>query len=136
MTNLLLSRQYWSGGKDEGYGTDFSKAIDKVAHYKVLTKLWALGITGSALRWLEDFLKGIPFSVRVSQAQSAWYTVTSGVPQGSVLGPLLFPIFADDIPSTLSSPFSIYADELKLWRTIQTVADQLSLQDDLNALMN
>ena len=67
---------------------------------------------------------------------SEWIAVLSGVPQGSVLGPLLFPIFVNDLPDWVVNIISMFADDTKIWRGIYTVEDQESLQDDLDKLMS
>ncbi|MBM6549348.1 RNA-directed DNA polymerase, partial [Streptococcus dysgalactiae] len=140
MSNLLLARERWTAAKACGYDTDvifidFSKAFDKVPHGRLLTKLRACGIANPLLKWIADFLRGREFAVRVSNSLSAWCDAPSGVPQGSVLGPLLFLVYINDLPEQLNSPCLIYADDIKLWRTIRSGEDRAALQTDLDQLM-
>ena len=82
--------------------------------------------------WIADYLSDRRFCVRVGSALSTQHLVTSGVPQGSILGPLLFLIYVNELPKIVSSPCLLYADDIKLWRTIATTNDCQMLQDDLN----
>lgn len=97
---------------------DFSKAFDVVSHDILLQKLFHLGIRGQVLSWLSDFLIGRSMCVEVSGVQSAPRPVLSGVPQGSVLGPVLFLIYINNIADSLSSQYKIFADDLKMYCTI------------------
>ena len=97
---------------------DFSKAFDVVSHTILLQKLSCLGISGLVLKWLADFLIGRVMFVEISGARSNPKPVLSGVPQGSVLGPILFLIYINNIASSLSSHFKIFADDLKIYATI------------------
>ena len=83
---------------------DFEKAFDSVPHDRLLLKLERFGITGSLLSWLSNFLQGRSQRVVIEGCQSDWAPVTSGVPQGSILAPLLFILYVNDIPESLSSP--------------------------------
>ena len=93
---------------------DFSKAFDSVNHRLLLRKMETFGISGQIYRWLEDFLSRRTFYVKVGDRCSSLVNVTSGVPQGSVLGPVLFLLFINDLASTLQSPSFIFAEDVKI----------------------
>ncbi|KHN83464.1 putative RNA-directed DNA polymerase from transposon X-element [Toxocara canis] len=97
---------------------DFAKAFDSVTHPKLLLKLKAYGIGGSVLTWLKNFLCGRSFRVKVGNALSSSHFVLSGVPQGSILGPLLFLLYVNDLPKSLLSCCKLYADDVKIYRPI------------------
>ena len=113
---------------------DFSKAFDKVAHNRLLYKLDFYGITGLTKRWVADFLDGRSQRVVVEGEASEPRSVTSGVPQGSVIGPLLFLIFINDIPDGLSSQIRLFADDTIIYRPISSPDDTLALQEDIAKL--
>ena len=71
--------------------------------------------------------------VVVNGSKSTWAKVTSGIPQGSILGPLLFVCFINDMPSVVASPVHLFADDTKLYRRVTTLEDHTSLQDDVTA---
>jgi len=113
---------------------DFSKAFDKVPHHRLLLKLRGLGIKEPLIGWLEAFLSGRQQRVVLGENVSKWVNVTSGVPQGSVLGPTLFAAFVNDLPSNLSNTCKLYADDLKIIAKVESEADISSLQADLDTL--
>ena len=116
---------------------DFRKAFDSVSHSKLLLKLQSYGISGALLQWYKAYLTSCFQYVRINNTSSDLVPVLSGVPQGSILGPLLFALFINDLPSCLhfSKPF-IYADDTKcLWSTTRGVSiDIYPLQSDLDEL--
>ena len=97
---------------------DYSKAFDKVNHHILLTKLKCIGINGSLLQWISSFLIGRKLQVAVKGHLSSCRAVESGVPQGSVLGPLLFLIYINHVGSRLASNYKIFADDLKLYACV------------------
>jgi hypothetical protein len=115
---------------------DFSKAFDKVDHEGLLLKLEHYGIRSSLLLWIRSFLIGRTQKVLVDGAASSPTPVMSGVPQGTVLGPLFFLVYINDISKGLSNGTKIrlFADDSLLYRTIKTPQDSEILQKDLDSL--
>ena len=115
---------------------DFSKAFDKVPHARLLYKLKHYGVCGTTYNWITDFLSNRSQQVVLEGSTSETADVTSGVPQGSVLGPLLFLIFINDLPEYISSSTKVrlFADDCMLYREIKSNADSIQLQEDLNSL--
>ena len=113
---------------------DFAKAFDTVPHKRLLNKLKAYGITGQMLKWIEAFLTGRTHAVRVNGVLSEVNTVISGIPQGSVLGPILFIIYINDILDNITSDGFLFADDTKILRSIRNEDDALALQSDIDAL--
>jgi len=94
---------------------DISKAFDKVWHAGLLFKLKAMGIKGTLLTWFQDYLSGRQQRVVISGSKSEWGNITAGVPQGSVLGPLLFLIYINDIVTVVNSNIRLFADDTSLF---------------------
>ena len=115
---------------------DFSKAFDVVPHQRLLHKLDHYRIRGTTLNWIQNFLTNRTQKVVVDGSSSESACVRSGVPQGTVLGRLLFLTYINDLPSTISSQVRLYADDCLLYRTIKCQADQEQLQRDLSALQD
>ena len=113
---------------------DFSKAFDTVPHNKLLLKLENYGIQGEIHRWITSFLTGRHQRVIIEGEASSKCTVDSGVPQGTVLGPLLFLCHINDLPCSVSSQIRLFADDCLLYRNINSHSDHLSLQKDLDSL--
>ena len=102
---------------------DFKKAFDTVPHYRLLVKLESFGINGSTLEIISDFLSDRRMLVGVGDKFSEIFRIVSGVPQGSVLGPLLFLLFINDLPNNIRNKVFMFADDLKL------VADATNIND-------
>lgn len=138
-TQLLLVTEEWTKWMEEKKTfdcvyMDYRKAFDSVPHCRLLNKLEAYGIAGKVLKWLGSFLDNRKQRVRVGKGLSDWKKVTSGVPQGSVLGPTLFVIFIDDLPSEVESTVALFADDTKMYRVVQSEDDHQALQRDINKL--
>ena len=132
----LLTQTIDSGHQVDVIYTDFSKAFDKVSHGILIGKLRAYGITGSLLSWLSSYLTDRSFYVVVNGFRSSLRNISSGVPQGSHLGPVLFNFFINDIPNIFQfSATFMYADDLKLVKIIKSKDDASDLQSDLQRLV-
>ena len=114
---------------------DFQKAFDKVPHQRLLLKLKAHGIGDSITDWIEQWLTDRRQRVVVDGEVSKWKSVLSGVPQGSVLGPILFLIYINDLDDNITSNVLKFADDTKLFRKVNTDGDKQHLQNDLDRLM-
>jgi len=140
LTNLLdflnfATEQFDQGNQVDVAYLDFSKAFDKVPHKRLMIQLQSHGIAGSILKWIELWLSDRQQRVMLNGTKSSWQNVLSGVPQGSVLGPLLFIIFVNNIESGLSSKVLKFADDLKVFRAITGQDEHISLQKDLDELV-
>ena len=113
---------------------DFSKEFDMVPHNSLLVKLSGYGIEDKTLDWIGSFLSDHSHRVVVEGEQSDPAPVTSRVPQGSVLGPILFLVFINDLPKATDSSCRLFADDTIVYREISSPADSAALQHDLEAL--
>lgn len=139
ISNLLVYKNYICSafakrGQIDAVYTDFSKAFDRVNHQILSAKLSGYGIHGSLLRWFESYVARRNQVVAIRGHLSAPSPVPMGVPQGSHLGPLLFIIFINDIVDYIDSCCLLYADDMKLFRTISDTGDCLALQRDIDAV--
>ena len=130
----LFNGKIKSTGVDVIY-MDFKKAFDSVSHNALLSKLQGFGITGNLQNWLTTYLKTRTQCVRIGDTYSNYCVVLSGVPQGSILGPLLFSIFINDIPSSFKhSIHFLFADDTKSLKAIHSSKDIEDLQADLDSV--
>lgn len=141
LTNLLdfienVTRELDNGNCVDVLYLDFAKAFDKVPHKRLLSKLEAHGITGNILRWVDSWLSNRRQKVSVEGELSEWAAVKSGVPQGSVLGPLLFLIYINDIDQDIVSKFSKFADDSKVAKIVNNLDDAEILRNDIVKLQN
>ena len=114
---------------------DFSKAFDKVPHKRLVLQLKRHGIDGKTLNWIENWLSGRQQRVLLNGNKSQWKDVLSGVPQGSVLGPLLFLVFVNTIDDDVDSKVLKFADDIKIFKVIEGKQDQDIFQADLDKLV-
>ena len=127
-----LAKNMSAGKQTDLILLDFSKAFDKVSHSKLLWKLHQYGIRGNALSWIRAFLGDRSQTVVLEESGSV--PVTSGVPLGSVLGPILFLVYINDLPDELSSQVRLFADDTAVYLTVGGSDDGTVLQNDLDRL--
>jgi Reverse transcriptase (RNA-dependent DNA polymerase) len=140
VTNLSVYHQFLCSSIESGLQvdviyTDISKAFDTVCHSLLIDELSSLGIHGCYLMWIKSYLENRRQRVLIGGAESREIEVSSGVPQGSHLGPILFSLFVNDVVKIFhNSRCLLYADDLKLFCPIQSTNDTLKLQSDLSNL--
>ena len=116
LTNLLQTFEEWTAAIDEGQGIDvvyldYRKAFDTVPHGRLIKKLSDYGVHEEMLRWIQSFLGDRRMRVNTRGSYSDWIDVISGVPQGSVIGPLLFLCYVNDIPDWMLNSIILFADD-------------------------
>ena len=139
ITNLSCFSQYVSEALDDNSQvdviyTDFNKAFDQIDHYVLLAKLGSFGLSNSLLQLFKSYLLDRKLFVKYKNFVSDGFCPTSGVPQGSNLGPLLFLLYVNDIVDLLTCQKLLFADDLKLFLTVNTIQDCQLLQDNLHLL--
>ena len=125
-----------SGGVVDTIYLNFAKAFDSVPHQRLLRKLAGYGVSGEVLEWIRYFLTGRRQRVGVAGSFSTWAEVLSGLPQGSVLGPVLCVCYINDMPEAIVSFIFMYADDTKIFRNTDNEGDRQMLQRDLDQLVN
>jgi len=115
---------------------DFRKAFDTVPHQRLLKKLHHYGIQGKIYNWIASWLTKRTQRVVIKGHSSTYVNVDSGVPQGTVLGPLMFLLYINDITTNISSSIRLFADDCVLYRIIQSEQDHHHLQQDLNCIID
>ena len=135
-TQLLEIMEIWTSLIDKGIPwdcayLDFAKAFDSVPHQRLIKKIESYGIKGQLLKWVTSFLTNRQQRVIVGNKHSNWANVKSGIPQGSVLGPILFIIYINDLPNEIKSYSKMFADDTKIFKALYSIQDSTTLQDDL-----
>ena len=123
-----------TGGVVDTIYFDFAKAFDTVPHRRLLEKLSCYGISGNIINWIKAFLLGRSQVVRVNGEKSEETAVLSDIPQGSVLGLLLFVVYINDLPESVKSNIFLFADDTKILKQITSKEDALDLQSDIDSL--
>ena len=117
---------------------DFKKAFDSVPHQRLLLKLKSYGIEGHLVEWITAFLTDRKQRVVVNESYSCWSDVTSGIPQGSSLDPILFSLYINDLPASVHNQVLMFADDTKLFSRIHrsnSACDISNMQRDIDSLV-
>ena len=111
------------------------KTFNTVPHNELLIKLRTMGISGNLWQWFKSYLLNHQHCVKIQNKYSDLLPVLSGIPQGSILGPLLFLVYVNDIPQYTTSTTLLFADDTKCFRFINDPTDSITLQQDINSLV-
>ena len=138
---VLSLHNHWTDILDSGNliyinYLDLKKAFDSVPHIYLLSKLHSYGFCDPIQGWLKSFLIGRRQKVCGLDTVSSWHNVTSAIPQGSVLGPVLFLLYINDQPDTVASDVYMFADNTKIYRSMTSHEDTNILQNDLDCLQS
>lgn len=142
LTNLLLYNDYIFEAFSNKYQVDsvyidYSKAFDTVNHSLLLRKIYNAGVQGTLYKWIKSYLIGRTYSVRIGGTQSYVFESSSGVPQGSNLGPILFILFINDLPQCLRvCQVLLYADDAKIYCKVPNFASTCAIQQDIDSLQS
>ena len=122
-----------NGGVVDTIYLDFQKAFDTIPHRRLMGKLQSYGVKGRILTWIKSFLTGRTQVVKINGSASESAPVLSVIPQGNVLGPLLFVIYINDLPEAINSDSFLFADDTKVFRGITSKTDAFALQSDIDS---
>ena len=139
-TQLITVIDDWAkildkGGQVDTFVLDFEKAFDTLPHELLKCKLYGYGIGGKTLKWIDSFVCDRQQRVMVNGVKSDWAPVLSGAPphpQGTVLGPLLFSLYINDITEDIDSEIRLFADDCVCYREIKDTEDTVKLQEDID----
>ena len=140
-SQMLFCLDKWSEYLDKGQAvdiiyTDFRKAFDAVPHQRLLNKLEAYGLGPKVVDWTRAFLCGRLQCVSINGSMSSWNKVTSGIPQGTVMGPLCFLLYINDLPDVVkTSSMCLFADDAKVFSPMTSDQQHHNLQKDLDGIM-
>ena len=138
-TQLITAIYEWASvlnvhGQADIVFLDFAKAFDSVPHERLLLKADYYRIRNKTNTWLQSFLTGRSQRVAINGSASSWSPVVSGVPQGTVLGPILFLMFINDLLTNATSGIKVFAEDCVLYHPINSVSNHFALQCDLDQL--
>ena len=139
VTQLIEVMEDWTNELDnhssiDAIFFDFQKAFDTVPHQRLLRKLKGYGISGKVYKWIESFLMGRKQRVVLNGEESSWTPVASGIPQGSVLGPILFLIYINDLPDVVKNLLKLFAGDTKIYAKVNNIEEKDILQEDIRSL--
>ena len=141
ITQLLETLEEWTDLLDQNFSIDviyldFQKAFDTIPHQRLLSKVHTYGIRGKVYEWIRNFLLNRRQRVVLNNSKSTWSEVISSVPQGSLLGPILFILYINDLPDVISCVSKLFADDTKPYRSVDSYGDSNTIQMDLYELDN